>query len=99
MKIEININGCGDCPKLKSGKTFGTDGRDGWWVYYCDNGAFGRKSDQSEYGCSSGKTKIPTIPPKGCPYFESDDMELLSQDLNISVSELKNLFDKYNIKY
>ena len=41
MKIIYEFYKCLDCPYLTSGRTYGTDGRDGHKVFICAKGAFG----------------------------------------------------------
>ena len=97
MKIEIEITGCGDCIYLKSGRSYGNDGRDGVRVFYCRQGAFGQKG--AVYGdYDMGLNYIPKVPPKGCPYFKSDSFDLLAQDLRISPEKLKDLLNQYNME-
>ena len=97
MKIEIEITGCGDCIYLKSGRSYGNDGRDGTRVFYCLQGAFGQKGAiYRDY--DMGLDYVPKVPPKGCPYFDSDTFDLLAQDLRISTDKLKDLLNKYNVR-
>lgn len=43
MKILYEFFNCFDCPYCKKGVTYGNDGRDGWTVYICEKGAFGKR--------------------------------------------------------
>lgn len=63
--LEFEINKCGECPFIKTGWTFGNDGRDGRTVYICSKGAFGILKDKLGY--SEGLIKIPDDIPKKCP--------------------------------
>ena len=67
MKITIEVFGCVECPYLKTGKTYGNDGRDGETVYLCKLGAFGHKLKGVYEGYSEGKRIAPSYIPENCP--------------------------------
>ena len=94
MKIEIEVTSCSDCPSLKWGSTFGNDGRDGVKVCYCEQGAFGEKSCPKEMGATNGRNIVPSVPPLGCPYFNSTPLERVADRLGISSSTLQDILNE-----
>lgn len=67
VSIDYEFDTCRDCPYLRTGRSFGNDGRDGSTVYICRKGCFGGTDDI--YG-DFGELKKPTTPPYSCPFIE-----------------------------
>lgn len=67
--LNLEVNSCRECPKLKKGRTFGNDGRDGVLVYICSEGAFG---GDDGWGYSTGLKVAPKDIPTDCPYLNKD---------------------------
>lgn len=95
MKIEIEVTGCSDCPSLRKGRTYGNDGRDGTLVYICKKGAFG--GVDRLYG-DYGEIKIPKVPPIKCPYFNSNPVNRIADELNITLDKLNKILNKNKCK-
>lgn len=67
MKVTVDVNSCKDCPFLKTGYTYGNDGRDGSLVYICKLGAFGGIDSTPGYeGYARGLFKLPDGIHKNC---------------------------------
>lgn len=83
------FDNCNGCPELKTGRSFGNDGRDGRTVYICNKGCFGKYN--SVYGnYDSGLSNIPKEPPVKCPYIENNNIKILANKLRISYEEVRN---------
>lgn len=88
MKISIDVTGCQDCPYLRTGRTFGNDGRDGRTVFKCSKGVFGGKDD---WGYSYGEYTVPKVAPYGCPFFKSNPIDRVASKLNVSIDKLEEI--------
>lgn len=89
MKISVDyeITGCVDCPYLRTGRTYGNDGRDGWTVYICSKGVFGGTGDWGDFGLD----RKPKIAPYGCPYLNATAIERVASKINITTKEFEKI--------
>lgn len=65
ITVTFKVSGCRGCPYLKTGRTYGNDGRDGSEVFICTEGVYG---DPVYTGYWEGLSKIPNVTPQDCPF-------------------------------
>lgn len=93
VNVEYEVTCCRDCPYLKTGQSFGSDGRCGPMVYKCNKGAYG---GIDEFGYSTGYYSIPKVPPYKCPLFNEEPMKRVASKLEIKVSKLERILEEEN---